>query len=127
MATGSLEHLNITVSDTYKTADLLCKLFEWHIRWQGTSEDGGHTIHVGTDDTYLAVYSVGTPVDGSLEKYTQRGAMNHIGIVVDDLDTAEKRVVEAGYKPHAHMDYEPGRRFYFTATDNIEIEVVSYA
>ena len=53
--------------------------------------------------------------------------MNHIGVVVNDLDVTEKRVVDAGYKPYAHLNYEPGQRFYFTAMDNIEIEVVSYA
>lgn len=127
MSAGSLEHVNITVRNTKEAADLLCKLFDWHIRWEGPSDGGGYNIHVGTDDTYLAIYSTGKPLESNPGKYTHAGGMNHIGIVVDDLDLTEKRVRDAGYEPHAHMDYEPGRRFYFTATDNIEIEVVSYA
>ena len=35
-------------------------------------------------------------------------------------------VVEAGFKPINHADYEPGRRFYFHDHDGIEYEVVSY-
>jgi len=127
MATGSLEHVNITVTDVKEAADTLCKLFDWHIRWQGPSDMGGNTIHVGTEDAYLAVYSPGTPLGSDLGKGEQRGGMNHIGIVVDDLDATEKRVLDAGFKPGPHENYEPGRRFYFIAMDNIEIEVVSYA
>ena len=59
--------------------------------------------------------------------YTTTGGLNHVGIVVDDLDTAEQRVSAAGYEPHSHADYEPGRRFYFHDDDGIEFEVVSYA
>ena len=48
-------------------------------------------------------------------------------VVVEDLDGVEAKVKAAGYHPHNHGDYEPGRRFYFDGPDNIEIEVVSYA
>ena len=46
---------------------------------------------------------------------------------MDDLNTVEARVVEAGLTPFSHGDYEPGRRFYFLDPDGIEYEVVSYA
>ena len=55
-----------------------------------------------------------------------RGSLNHIGVVVDDLNAVEARVVKAGYTPRSHADYEPGKRFYFDADDGIEVEVVSY-
>ena len=45
----------------------------------------------------------------------------------DDLDAADERVRAAGFEPHSHADYEPGRRFYFHDADGIEWEVVSYA
>jgi predicted enzyme related to lactoylglutathione lyase len=47
-------------------------------------------------------------------------------VVVDDLDAVEARVAAEGYTAHTHMDYEPGRRFYFDDRDGIEFEVVSY-
>lgn len=56
-----------------------------------------------------------------------QGAVNHIGIVVDDPAAAEQRVVQAGFTPHSHASYEPGQRFYFNDHDDIEFEVISYA
>ncbi len=124
-----LEHLNITVSDPAATARMLGDRFGWQIRWEGASIYGGRSIHVGEADTYLAIYSGRpdtelTPVEDS---YSRRGGLNHIGIVVDDLDATEAAVKARGYEPHAHADYEPGRRFYFDEENGIEIEVVCYA
>lgn len=127
MAKTSLEHVNVTVSDTRKSAELLCKLFDWRIRWEGDSIHGGHTIHVGSDDSYIALYSGIKPTTSNEVTYDMIGGLNHIAVVVDDIDVIEKRVAEAGLTPHAHADYEPGKRFYFDDGDNIEFEVVSYA
>lgn len=52
--------------------------------------------------------------------------LNHVAVVVDDLDAAEARVAEAGLTPFNHSDYKPGRRFYFFDPNGIEFEVVSY-
>ena len=123
MPTGRLEHVNISVSDPDATARLFEALCGWRRRWEGPAMAGGRTIHLGNDDTYVALYS-NPDVHGDFEK----GApMNHIGLVVDDLDAAERIVVEAGLEPFSHADYEPGRRFYFCDWDGIEWEIVSYA
>jgi len=127
MPDATLEHVNITVSDPHRTADLMCRLFDWHIRWQGPSAVGGHTIHVGSDADYVALYSEGDTKKSEISNYRQRGGLNHIGIVVADLDLVEKRILEAGYQTQSHADYEPGRRFYFLDRDGVEFEVVSYA
>ncbi len=55
MSSANLEHVNVTVSDPAKTADMLCDLFDWHIRWSGDSINGGRTIHVGTKGSYVAL------------------------------------------------------------------------
>jgi glyoxylase I family protein len=127
MAPAALEHVNVTVSDPLKTAERLCDLFGWKIRWKGDAKYDGFTVHVGADDTYLAVYAKGTPGDPAAESYFTRGGLNHIGVTVDDLDAVEARVKAMGYAPYNHADYEPGRRFYFDDEDGIEFEVVSYA
>lgn len=124
---GMLEHVNVTVSDPVKTAEFLCKLFDWHIRWQGDSIHGGTTVHVGSDTSYVAVYSMGRMKDAHEDSYSTRGGLNHIGVVVADLDVVEQRVLTMGYMTHSHADYEPGRRFYFRDSDMIEFEVVSYS
>lgn len=126
MPSSQLEHVNITVSDPVATAKRLCGLFGWKIRWQGDAIHGGLTVHVGSEDSYLAVYSHKT-TDAQTDSYHTLGGLNHVGIVVDDLDATEDRIKAAGYLTKSHADYEPGRRFYFHDDDNIEFEVISYA
>jgi len=126
MNNARIEHANITVSDPEATADMLCRLFGWHVRWQGESLMGGRTVHVGTDDDYLAVYTPAELSGDAGETYQTTGGLNHIGVLVDDLDATEARIRDAGFETFNHADYEPGRRFYFHDPDGIEFEVVSY-
>jgi catechol 2,3-dioxygenase-like lactoylglutathione lyase family enzyme len=123
---GHLEHVNMTVADPKATAAMLSDLFGWHVRWEGPAMETGYTVHVGTDDAYVAAYSPGTPNDPDGSSYGVKGGLNHIGIVVDDLDAVRRRVVARGYRPGETYDYAPGRRFYFREENGIEIEVVSY-
>ena len=123
MTAARLEHANITVSDPDRSAALFAKLCGWHERWRGPSQLGGWTIHVGTPEAYLAVYTN----EGRGGPFVKGAPLNHIGIEVDDLDAAEAVVVAHGLKPFNHADYEPGRRFYFFDWDGIEFEVVCYA
>lgn len=121
-----LEHVNVTVADPATSADLLCRLFGWRIRWQGPGMTTGRTIHVGGDDSYVALFTYGDARPSREENYRTIAGLNHIAVVVDDLDATEARVKAAGLTPMNHADYEPGRRFYFDTPDGIEIEVVSY-
>lgn len=127
MAQATLEHLNFTATDPRKTAERLERVFGWKIRWEGPSLGGGQTVHVGTDDLYLAIYTPKADVDDRPESYATRGGLNHIGILVDDLAAAEKRVLDEGYETHSHQTYDPGSRFYFHNEDGIEFEVLSYS
>jgi catechol 2,3-dioxygenase-like lactoylglutathione lyase family enzyme len=125
MTQNFIEHVNVTVSNPQRSAEMLIDLFDWHIRWNGKAQMGGDTIHVGNDRFYLAVYAL-KPSDADLDH--EKGVpLNHIGIVVDDLDEIERRVIARGLTPFSHGDYEPGRRFYFMDPDGVEYEIVSYA
>ncbi|MGC3938250.1 VOC family protein [Roseobacter sp. EG26] len=121
-----LEHTNYTVSDADATAAWMCDLFDWRIRWEGASLDGGKSIHVGTDTHYLALYTPKVQTGEKPNSYITRGGLNHIAVVVEDIDAMESAVKTAGFTPGNHGDYEPGRRFYFHDHDNIEYEVVQY-
>lgn len=129
MTLGRIEHANLTVTRPERSAELLKQLLGWEERWRGKSMLGGDTIHVGepaNGATYMALYT-NEEVRGDAERRYSKGApLNHIGLLVDDFDVAERVVVEAGLEPFAHDDYEPGRRFYFFDWDGIEFEVVSY-
>lgn len=125
MPTPFIEHVNVTVRDPARSAALMSALFGWHERWRGTARDGGLSIHVGSEQAYLAFYT--GPDGADADAFFEKGMpLNHIGIEVDNLDAAEQRVIAAGLKPFAHDDYHPGRRFYFFDENGIEFEIVSY-
>lgn len=124
--TAHLEHVNYTVKDARKTAAWLCDLFGWHIRWEGDSLAGGYSMHVGTDDHYVAIYQPPEAAENRQTNYVTAGGLNHIAVTVDDIDAMEAHVKEAGFVPENHADYEPGRRFYFHDHDRIEYEIVQY-
>jgi len=125
MASPRIEHVNVTVSDPDRAAKLMQALFGWSIRWRGPARDGGHTIHVGSDSDYLALYT-GRDVAYSDDDFAKGRPLNHIGVEVDDLDAVEAKAVAAGLIPFNHGSYDPGRRFYLLDPDGIEYEVVSY-
>ena len=125
--TAQLEHTNYSVSDANRTAAWMKDLFGWHIRWEGSAMNGqGYTIHVGTDTSYVALYSHAKTKAPTDDNYQTIGGLNHIAVTVDDIDAMEEKVKAAGFEPMNHGDYEPGRRFYFHDQDGIEYEVVSY-
>ena len=120
-----IEHVNLAVKDARKSADLYEKVFGWHTRWEGEAMGGlGFTVHVGTDESYLALYSQ----QGWEPKADTRDAgFNHVGIVVADLDEIDRRLSDLGVRTFNHSSYEPGSRFYFLdPNDGFEVEVVSY-
>jgi len=126
MSSNYLEHANVTVNDPKASADLLCRVFDWQIRWQGASLDVGETVHVGNTNSYIAFYTQPDVTVKSIDTYKVAGSANHLGIVVDDLQEIRERVVAEGLTPGEIYDYEPGLRFYFFTPDDIEIEVVAY-
>ncbi len=121
-----LEHLNVTVANPQETAGWIERVFGWKIRWEGAGMQTGHTIHIGTEDTYIALFSYPDAPGNGPTSYTTKGGLNHWAVVVDDLEATEERVRSEGFTPEKHADYEPGRRFYFEDHDGIEIEVVQY-
>lgn len=124
-----LEHVNLTVKDPRASADLFSRIFGWKIRWEGSAINNGYTIHLGNKETYIAIYSGSqTPLSEKRDDtYRTIGGLNHIGVVVSDIDAVELKVRNEGLIPHMHADYEPGKRFYFNDINGIEIEVVSYS
>ena len=127
MRVAKFEHVNVTVANPDRTAAMLCDLFGWHVRWKGPSKAGGYTIHVGTEEDYVALYALPDQQKARRDSYHITGAINHFGILVDDLDATEQKILAAGIETHSHQTYDPGSRFYFHDHDGIEWEVLSYA
>jgi catechol 2,3-dioxygenase-like lactoylglutathione lyase family enzyme len=125
MSTPRIEHVNVTVSNPERAARLMEELFDWRVRWKGPARDGGRTIHIGSKEHYIALYT-GRDNAYTADDFAKGQPLNHIGIEVDDIDATEARVVAAGLKPFNHDNYDPGRRFYFLDPDGIEYEIISY-
>jgi len=122
-----LEHANITVSDPQATAAWLGDVFGWTIRWEGPGMQTGYTVHVGTDDAYVALFRYRDAPQGTARPYHTLGMLNHLAVFTDeDIDAVEARVKAAGFAPVNHGSYAPGRRFYFADSDGIEWEVASH-
>ncbi|XDA99310.1 VOC family protein [Sulfitobacter sp. LCG007] len=121
-----LEHTNFTVTDPDATARWMCDLFGWHVRWRGDSIHNGRSVHVGTEAQYIALYRRPEIARAQNDSYTTLGGLNHIAVVVDDIDATEDAVIKTGFTPQSHADYEPGKRFYFHDNDGIEYEIVQY-
>ena len=83
-------------------------------------------MHVGSEASYVALYCSNEATDAAPRSYHCLSGLNYIALVVDDLDLIEAQVRKAGFTPHSHADYAPGRRFYFKDHDEIEYEVVQY-
>lgn len=119
-----IEHVNLTVSDLDRAIGLLEDLCGWHVRVRARHDARGEFAHIGSDASYLALWS-----DGSDHSAQRKGRpLNHVGIEVSDLAAADAAVQRHGLATFSHGTYEPGpRSFYFFDWNGIEFEVVSYA
>ncbi|MEP3420222.1 MAG: VOC family protein [Erythrobacter sp.] len=130
MPNGTIEHANLSVTNPERSAELLKQMLGWEERWRGQSALGGDTVHIGLPGNgaaYIALYTNDDVRADKGRRYTKGQPLNHVGLLVDDLDATEKIVSAAGLTPFGHDDYEPGQRFYFFDWDGIEFEIVSYA
>jgi len=123
---ANIEHINLSASDPDNTARQLCELFNWKVRWSGASMDDGYTVHGGSQSSYVAIYK-----NDPLYVHTQRSHntvhnLNHIGIMVDDLNTIEEKARALGLEPFNHSNYGPCDSFYCYLEDGLEIEVINY-
>jgi catechol 2,3-dioxygenase-like lactoylglutathione lyase family enzyme len=116
-----IEHANISVSDIDKAVRFITTaLPEFYIRG-GDKSGRGEWIHVGTDETYISFAHRPDTTPG------QGLRVNHIGIVVDDIDGVISRLESAGYK----QNYTPEesqwrRRYYFGDDDGLQWEFIEY-
>ena len=122
-----LEHLNITVLDVDAAIRFLkTAMPEFEIRGGGTGEKCKRWVHIGTEDSYLAIEDRGAQEPGPHQPYIHPG-MNHIGFVTDDLDAVAGRLREAGYREGmSAMEHPHRRRIYFFDDDGNEYEFVEY-
>ena len=129
-----LEHANINVRSIDETIRFLTAAFpEFRVRGRGEVE-GRPWVHVGTDDSYLALNEFEPRTAGSTD-----GAgggeppafgtepLNHLGFVVDDAEALASRLRAAGFREgFAAPAHKYRIRKYFLDADGNEWEFVEY-
>ncbi len=122
-----LEHANITVEDADKTVKFLQTAFpDFAIRGEGSLTQGGHWLHVGNDTFYMALQQNNEHQSDISTRYLSDG-INHVGIVVDQLNPIQERLQAGGYAQGHQPDPHPfRRRVYFYDPNGIEWEFVQY-
>ena len=123
--TVRLEHANLSVHDIDAMIRFLRAAFpEFRIRRDATEADGLRWVHLGTDDTYIALNQARVS-----RGMTPKGApLNHLAYEVADVEMLRSRLRAAGYQentlvPNAHR-YR--KRLYFYDPEGNEWEFVQY-
>ena len=81
-----LEHANLIVRDIDGMLRFLNAAFpEFKIRGEGKS-NGRRWLHVGTQNTYLALNEASNEPAEPWRPYTGKPGLNHLGYEVDDAD-----------------------------------------
>lgn len=124
-----LEHANISVRDIDAMIRFLQTAFpEFRVRGEGTSQDGTRWLHIGTDDTYIALSQARAGSETHFEPYSGARGVNHLAYVVDDVEALRQRLGAAGYKDSTPPNAHPFRkRQYFYDPDGNDWEFVQYS
>jgi catechol 2,3-dioxygenase-like lactoylglutathione lyase family enzyme len=124
--TAQLEHANMTVTSLDEAVRFLTTaLPDFQPRGGGDSANGGRWLHVGTDDSYIALHEPATADETA--QTPSRGPVNHLGFVVDDADSLHQRLTDAGYRQGYVAPTHPYRkRVCFLDNDGGEWEFVQY-
>jgi len=123
-----LEHANLTVRDIDATIRFLRTAFpEFRIRFDGRDPDGTRWVHVGTDQTYVALTQARVDPSTRWTPYEGTPGVNHLAYEVDDVETLRERLRSAGYRDSTVTNRHPYRkRGYFYDPDGNDWEFVQY-
>ena len=123
--TARLEHANLSVHDIDAIIRFLqTALPEFRIRRDMTEADGSRWVHLGTEETYIALNQA-----KCLLGATRKGSpLNHLAYEVAGVETLRSRLRQAGYEENALVpNTHPYRkRLYFYDPEGNEWEFVQY-
>jgi catechol 2,3-dioxygenase-like lactoylglutathione lyase family enzyme len=126
--TVRLEHANLIVRDIDATIHFLRAAFpEFRIRFDGEDPHGRRWVHIGTDDTYVALTQSTAEPDRPWTPYAGVPGVNHLAYEVDDADALRERLRAAGYKDSTiPNEHQYRKRVYFYDPDGNDWEFVQY-
>jgi len=123
-----LEHANLIVHDVDSMIEFLRTAFpESWIRAEGRSPLGVRWVHVGTDETYIALSEATKEPAEAWVPYGGKPGTNHLGYEVEDADALRRRMRAAGYPDSTVPNDHPARtRVYFHDPEGNDWEFVQY-
>ncbi len=123
-----LEHANLIVRDVDAMIRFVQTAFpEFRIRGEGRGPQGRRWVHLGNDDTYLALNEAGEEPAEPWVPYAGRPGLNHLGYEVDDAESLRARMAAAGYRDSTVPNEHPHRRrVYFFDPEGNDWEFVEY-
>jgi|SRR5579871_3328860 catechol 2,3-dioxygenase-like lactoylglutathione lyase family enzyme len=123
-----LEHANLCVRDIDGMVRFLQTAFpEFRVRGRGVSPQGVRWLHVGTDETYIALSESRRELAQHWVPYEGLPGVNHLAYEVDDVEALRKRMISAGYRDSTPPNSHPHRtRQYFYDPEGNDWEFVQY-
>jgi catechol 2,3-dioxygenase-like lactoylglutathione lyase family enzyme len=90
------------------------------VRGEGISQDGGRWVHVGTQETYIALNPAKAELERRWTPYRGLQGVNHLAYEVDDVEALCKRMKSAGYRESTPPNVHPHRkrRYFYDAEGN---------
>lgn len=123
-----LEHANMCVRDIDTMIRFLTTAFpEFRKRADHSDPDGSRWVHVGNDETYIALTRADEIPPKAWEPYSGLPGVNHLGYEVDDVDSLRQRMLAANYEESTVPNAHPHRkRVYFLDPEGNDWEFVQY-
>ncbi len=123
-----LEHANLCVSDLDAMVRFIqTAMPEFEIRHQGVDEAGARWLHIGTEQSYLALQEATAPATQKPAPYSGRPGTNHLAFEVADADAVHARMLAAGYQDSTVANAHPHRRrVYFYDSEGNDWEFIHY-
>ena len=123
-----LEHANLGARDIEAMIRFLKTAFpQFEVRGEGKSRDGTRWVHIGTDDTYIALGEARVDSGRRWKPYSGEPGVNHLAYEVDDAGSLHARLTAAGYRESTPPNAHPHRRrVYFYDPEGNDWEFVQY-
>jgi catechol 2,3-dioxygenase-like lactoylglutathione lyase family enzyme len=126
--TCHLEHANLSVRDIEAMIHFLRTAFpDFRVRGQGSNRDGTRWLHLGTEETYIALNQAKENPKHRWLPYGGEPGVNHLAYEVDDVESLRVRLQSAGFRDSTPPNAHPHRkRVYFYDPEGNDWEFVQY-
>ena len=123
-----LEHANLCVLDIDGMIKFLqTALPDFIIRHDETDNDGDRWVHIGNEETYIALNNSTQKDSSDWAPYSGKPGVNHLGYMVDSVEQVRIRLQAGGYiESTVENNHLFRKRLYFYDPEGRDWEFVEY-